>query len=71
VTDGRTDRQMDGQNYDSQDRASIAASRGKNESKHGEMGPVRQNPIQRTVMFVFICVCTALCTIVAHNVAQN
>jgi len=21
----------------------------KNESKHGEMGPVRQNPIQRTV----------------------
>jgi len=35
VTDGQTDRQtdgrMDGQNYDSQDRASIAASRGKND----------------------------------------
>ena len=29
-TDGRTDRRTDGQNYDSQDRASIAASRGKN-----------------------------------------
>ena len=28
--DRRTDRQTDGQNYDSQDRASIAASRGKN-----------------------------------------
>jgi len=31
---------------------------------------VRQNPIQRTVS-LFICVCIALCTIVAHNVAQN
>ena len=34
------------------------------------MGPVRQNPIQRTVS-LFICVCMALCTIVAHNIAQN
>ena len=34
------------------------------------MVPVRQNPIQRTVR-LFICVCTALCTIVAHNIAQN
>ena len=34
------------------------------------MGPVRQNPIQRTVS-LFICVCVALCTIVAHNIAQN
>ena len=42
----------------------------KNESKHSEMGPVRQNPIQRPVS-LFICVCTALCTIVAHNIAQN
>jgi len=42
----------------------------KNESKHSEMGPVRQNPIQRTVG-LFICVCIALCTIVAHNIAQN
>jgi len=31
------------------------------------MGPVRQNPIQRTVS-LFICVCIALCTIVAHNI---
>ena len=30
-TDRRTDGQVDRQNYDSQDRASIAASRGKNE----------------------------------------
>ena len=30
----------------------------------------RQNPIQRTVS-LFICVCIALCTIVAHNIAQN
>ena len=28
--DGQTDGRADGQNYDSQDRASIAASRGKN-----------------------------------------
>jgi len=28
--DGQTDGRTDGQNYDSQDRASIAASRGKN-----------------------------------------
>ena len=42
----------------------------KNESKHSEVGPVRQNPIQRTVS-LFICVCIALCTIVAHNIAQN
>ena len=34
------------------------------------MGPVRQNPIQRTVS-LFICVCIALCTIVAHNIAQD
>jgi len=34
------------------------------------MGPVRQNPIQRTVS-LFICVRIALCTIVAHNIAQN
>jgi len=42
----------------------------KNESKHSEMGPVRKNPIQRTVS-LFICVYIALCTIVAHNIAQN
>jgi len=29
-TDGQTDRRTDGQNYDSQDRASTAASRGNN-----------------------------------------
>ena len=34
------------------------------------MGPVRKNPIQRTVS-LFICVCIAPCTIVAHNIAQN
>jgi len=34
------------------------------------MGPVRQNPIQTTVS-LFIYVCIALCTIVAHNIAQN
>ena len=43
----------------------------KNESKHSEMGPVRQNPIQRDLLGLFICVCIALCTIVAHNIAQN
>ena len=31
----------------------------KNDYKHSEMGPVRQNPIQRTVMSVHMCVhCT-------------
>jgi len=34
------------------------------------MDPVRQNPIQRTVS-LFICVCIALRTIVAHNITQN
>jgi len=41
----------------------------KNESKHSEMGPVRQNPIQRTVRSVHMCVhhtlhhcCTQYCT---------
>ena len=34
------------------------------------MGPVRPNPIQITVS-LFTCVCIALCTIVAHNIAQN
>jgi len=30
-----------------------------NESKHSEMGPVRQNPIQKTVRSVHVCVhCT-------------
>jgi len=29
-TDGQTDRQTDGQNYDCQDRANVAESRGKN-----------------------------------------
>ena len=36
------------------------------------MGPVRQNPIQyRELLGLFICVCTALRTIVAHNIVQN
>jgi len=35
VTDGQTD----GQNYDSQDRASIAASRGKNQTKQETCRP--------------------------------
>ena len=41
----------------------------KNESKHSEMGPVRQNPIQRTARSVHMCVhhtvhncCTQYCT---------
>jgi len=42
----------------------------KNESTHSKMGPVRQNPIHRTVS-LFMCVCIALCTIVAHNIAQK
>jgi len=33
-----------------------------NESKHSEMGPVRRNPIQRTVRSVHMC---AHCTM--HN----
>jgi len=34
VTKHACDRQTDGQNYDCQDRASIAASRGKKKSEH-------------------------------------
>jgi len=41
-----------------------------NESKHSEMGPVKQNSIQK-LLDLFICVCIALCTIVAHNIPQN
>ena len=42
----------------------------KNDSKHNEMGPVRQNPIQRTVRSAQVSTSvTALCTIVAHNTA--
>jgi len=33
------------------------------------MGPVRQNPIQRTVS-LFICVCIALCAIV-HTILHR
>jgi len=43
----------------------------KSESDHSEIGLVRQNPIKRTVRSVHVCVCIALCTIVAHNIAQN
>jgi len=42
----------------------------KNESKHGEMGRVRQTQAIR-LLGLFVCVCIALCTIVAHNIAQN
>ena len=42
-----------------------------NESKHSEMGPVRQNPIHRTVRSVHTCVQFTVYTIVAHNAAQN
>jgi len=43
----------------------------KNESKHSEMGPVRQNPIQRTVRSAHMCVRRTVHNIVAHNIAQN
>jgi len=44
----------------------------KNESTHSEMGPVRQNKTQsRELLGLFMCVCTALCTTVEHNTAQN
>jgi len=35
------------------------------------MDPVRQNPIHRELLGLFICVCIALCTIAAHSSAQN
>ena len=43
----------------------------KNESKHSEMGPVTQNAKSRELLGLFICVCIALCTVIAHNTAQN
>jgi len=43
VTDRWTDRETDGQNYDSQDRASIAASRGKNPG-YGPGGQLQLRP---------------------------
>jgi len=42
--DSQTDRQTDGQNYDSHDRASIAASRGKNGSPYS-IGPLSVCPV--------------------------
>jgi len=42
-----------------------------NEPKHSEMGPVRQNPIQINVTSIRVyALHCALCTIVAHNIAQ-
>jgi len=42
----------------------------KNESKHSEMGQWDKTQ-SRELLGLFICVCIALCTIVAHNIAQN
>jgi len=41
----------------------------KNESKHSEMGPVRQNTIQRTVMSVHVCAlhCAQLLHTILHR----
>jgi len=41
----------------------------KNESKHSEMGPVRQNPIQRTVRSVHVCAlhCAQLLHTILHR----
>ena len=41
-----------------------------NESKHSKIGPVSQDPI-RELLGLFICVCIALCTIVARTIALN
>jgi len=41
-TDGGTDGRTDGKNYDSQDRASIVASRGKNSPKIHHLGTIAQ-----------------------------
>jgi len=43
----------------------------KNQSKHSEMGPVRQNPIQRTVRSVHMCVHCTVHNCFAHNIARN
>ena len=42
----------------------------KNESKHSKMDSVRKKQSSE-LLGLFICVCIALCTIVAHNTAQN
>jgi len=41
----------------------------KNESKHSEMGPVRQNPMQRTVRSVHVCAshCAQLLHTILHR----
>jgi len=41
VTDRQTDKQTDGQNYDSQDRTSIASSRSKNQSTEKGKSPTK------------------------------
>ena len=46
-TDGQTDRRTDRPNYDCQDRASIAASRGKNRNRlHGD-ATLQRNTVYR------------------------
>jgi len=35
------------------------------------MGPVRQNPIQRTVSSVHICVCSSLCIQLLHTILRR
>jgi len=66
-TDRRTDGQTDGQNYDSQHRASIAASRGKKRKDEKEKQKIEIKPIiyaywlnlndgeSKTVKSVYVC----------------
>ena len=43
----------------------------KNESKHSEMGPVRQNPIQRPVRSVHMIVCALHCAQLLHTILHR
>jgi len=43
----------------------------KNESKHNETGPVRQNPIQRTVRSVQTCVQIVHCVQLLHKILHR
>jgi len=42
-----------------------------NKSTHSEMGPVRQNPIQRTVRTAHLSVLMSDCTASVRNTTQN
>ena len=62
-------RQTDDRQTDRRQNVNVEFTFTKNESKHSEMGPVRQNPFQRTVRSVRVCAlhCAQLLCTILHR----